>query len=78
MIAELELQTGAFHKCELNVLVDMYMEGQKVEYIAEVLNRSMADIQKQIRFKGLETIRAKIQKDEQLKRIVAKHCGEPA
>lgn len=78
MSTEIILQTGSFYKCELNVLVDMYLEGHEQEYIAEVLNRNVADIAKQIRFKGLESIRKQLENEKKLKNIVNKHCGVAA
>lgn len=71
-------QTGAFFKCELNVLVDMYLDGYEQGYIAEVLNRDVEDIAKQIRFKGLEAIREQILNEKTLKSRVKKHCGVAA
>lgn len=71
-------QTGYFTKCELNVLVDMFLEGHQEEYIAEVLNRAVSDVQKQIRFKGLQPIKNSMRREQQLKEIVKKHCGVAA
>lgn len=78
MIKVAERQTGAFFKCELNVLVDMYLEGKEVEYIAEVLNRDIQDVKKQIKFKGLEAMRQSINNQRKWSEIVNKHCRESA
>ncbi|WP_417212001.1 hypothetical protein [Acinetobacter venetianus] len=72
------LQTGRFSRCELNVLVDMYLEGQEESYIAEVLCRDVNDVKQQIKFKGLEGVRTIQQNEKKLKDIVEKHCGEKA
>lgn len=74
------LQTGGFSRCELNVLVDMYLDGHSEAYIAEVLFRDVADVEKQIVFKGLRSVRVEKRKadeekarQERFKSIVSKH-----
>lgn len=72
------LQTGKYSSCELNVLVDMCFEGKEIAYIAEVLCRSVEDVEKQIKFKGLYKVRANAESDLRLKSIIRNHCGAAA
>lgn len=82
------IQMGEFSKCELNVLIEMYMDGHEIEYIAEVLFRSPHDVKKEIKFKGLFGIRVQqyrldnkklssVKNQLKFQNIMKKHCDEP-